>query len=72
MAIGDSGRVVIDVDPSLKRRLHAVLAGRGKTLKAWFVAHAENLLLESEHPSLPFPKDGVAHSIEHGAQREAN
>lgn len=40
MAKGESGRIVIEVDPALKRELYAVLAISGRTLKDWFVHSA--------------------------------
>lgn len=42
MARGESGRVVIEVDPALKRELYAALAISGSTLKDWFVRSAED------------------------------
>ena len=36
MAKGKSGRIVIEVDPNFKYRLHSLLALRGITLKDWF------------------------------------
>ena len=36
MAKGESGRIVIEVDPHLKRQLYSALASDGSTLKAWF------------------------------------
>ena len=48
MTRGTSGRIVIEVDPSLKRRLHAAVALRGQTLKEWFLACAEDLLRQCE------------------------
>jgi hypothetical protein len=53
MAKGDSGRVVVEVDPSLKRRLHGTLALANTTLKDWFVRCAESYLEEQEQPMLP-------------------
>jgi predicted HicB family RNase H-like nuclease len=44
MAKSDSGRVVIEVDPSLKRRLHSALAMEGVSLKQWFIDVAEKYL----------------------------
>lgn len=35
-----SGRIVVDVDPKLKRKLYAALALSGDTLKEWFVKEA--------------------------------
>lgn len=36
MAIGKSGRVVIEIDPTLKEQLHKAIKMQGKTLKEWF------------------------------------
>ena len=44
MAKGQSGRLVIEVDPSFKRRLYAALAAEGMTLKAWFTEEATKYL----------------------------
>ncbi len=41
MSRGESGRIVIEVDPTLKRELYAALALSGSTLKDWFVRNAE-------------------------------
>jgi hypothetical protein len=51
MAQGNSGRVVIEVDPDLKRHLYKVLNSRNLTLKTWFTTQARNLLAEHEQPS---------------------
>ena len=47
MAIGPSGRVVVEIDTSLKRRLYSVLAIEGITLKEWFTLKAEALVAEN-------------------------
>lgn len=39
MARGRSGRIVIDVEPALKKELYVVLAENESTLKDWFVDH---------------------------------
>lgn len=41
---GDSGRIVIEVDPDLKRRLYSALAMKNLTLKQWFIGLAEQHL----------------------------
>lgn len=41
MAKGASGRIVVQVEPLLKRELHSALALEGQTLKSWFVEAAE-------------------------------
>jgi hypothetical protein len=53
MPKGDSGRIVIEVNPDLKRRLYTALAGDSSTLKDWFVKAATNYIAEREQPSLP-------------------
>jgi len=44
MAKGKSGRVVLEVDPLLKRRLHAELSYAGVSMKEWFVRQATAFL----------------------------
>ena len=46
MAKGRSGRVVIEIDPELKRALYGALAVDDSTLKDWFVAKANRYLSE--------------------------
>jgi len=52
MSIGSSGRIVIEIDPSLKRELHSALARQGVTLKDWFVAYVAEYLQSYRQPSL--------------------
>jgi predicted transcriptional regulator len=42
MTKGDSGRVVIEIEPDLKRRLYSTLAMESSTLKDWFIQCAES------------------------------
>jgi len=44
VSIGESGRVVVEIEPLLKRELHSALLKDGKTLKKWFVTQAEDYL----------------------------
>lgn len=53
MARGPSGKVVIEVDPSLKDALHARLAAEKTTVKEWFVKHVEEYLRGQQ--TLPIP-----------------
>tara|TARA_B100000683_G_C11995421_1_gene351633 strand:+ start:150 stop:383 length:234 start_codon:yes stop_codon:yes gene_type:complete len=53
MPKGESGRLVIEVDPSLKRRLYSALAMEGSTLKDWFIEAATTFIDEREQPFLP-------------------
>lgn len=54
MSIGSSGRIVIEVEPGVKRELHAALAREGSTLKEWFLRSAQSYLsTTSEKRSSP-------------------
>lgn len=48
---GKSGRIVIDVEPELKRRLYSALSLSGSTLKEWFVKTGEEFCEEKKQPS---------------------
>ncbi len=52
MSRGTSGRVVIEIEPALKRELYAELIRDGQTLKQWFIARAEEFVRERRQPSL--------------------
>lgn len=52
MARGESGRIVIEVDPVLKRELYAALAIAGSTLKDWFIRSAEGYCTSGVQGSL--------------------
>jgi hypothetical protein len=41
MPKGESGRVVVELEPSLKRRLYSALAMDSKTLKEWMIENIE-------------------------------
>ena len=41
MAVGKSGRVVLEIPPELKERLHAEVKMKGMTLKEWFLKKIE-------------------------------
>ena len=58
MSIGSSGRIVIEVDPDLKRELYATLVRDGSTLKEWFLRNAQSYLLDNrgEEPCAPLPE----------------
>lgn len=52
MAIGDSGRIVLEVEPLLKRRLYSVLQLEHMSLKDWFIARAEEYMQAQQQPGL--------------------
>jgi uncharacterized protein (DUF1778 family) len=41
MAVGTSGRVVIELDAEQKKLIHQAIKSQGMTLKQWFLEHAE-------------------------------
>ncbi len=52
MARGPSGRLVFEIDPALKRELHARLARDGRSAKDWLLERIETYL---DAPQLPLP-----------------
>lgn len=52
MSIGKSGRIVIVIDPGLKRRLYASLAEDQCSLKDWFIERAQDFIANKEQPKL--------------------
>lgn len=63
MAVGTSGRIVLEVEPELKRELHEVLKKEGKSLKQWFTEQAEAFL----HDKSQLP---LFQEVEEGDSRE--
>lgn len=52
MARGKSGRIVIEVDPELKKDLYLALEKKGLTLKDWFIMQAEIYIKEQDQLSI--------------------
>ncbi|MCU8009939.1 hypothetical protein L5M11_20785 [Shewanella sp. SM87] len=48
MAKGESGRIVLEVEPELKKALYSILAMEQKTLKDWFVDKAQKHINEKK------------------------
>ena len=57
MAVGKSGKVIIEMDPDLKRQLYAALSLEGITMKDWFLQNAA-YYIESQG-QLRFPLETV-------------
>ena len=55
MAIGTSGRIVIEIDPEMKQELYSVLEGKGLNLKKWFLGQVDELLEDKSQLSLDLP-----------------
>jgi len=52
MARGKSGRIVLEIDPEMKRELYLTLEQNQKTMKEWFVKEASNLIYNIAHPQV--------------------
>lgn len=46
MPRGKSGRIVLEIDPELKRKLYLSLEKNQKTLKEWFIENATIYVIE--------------------------
>lgn len=58
MARGPSGRIVVDLDPGLKREFHAALAADGITFKEWLLTRVSAYFEDRQQPRLP----GISYS----------
>ena len=56
MARGDSGRIVLEIDPSEKDELYAAVTKDGMTLKDWFRRKASEYLRERNQTLLFAPQ----------------
>lgn len=52
MSVGKSGRIVLEIEPDLKKRLYSTLALENKTLKEWFILTANDHIRSQEQPSM--------------------
>lgn len=52
MSQGPSGRMVVEMEPLLKKRLYASLAVDGLTFKQWLILQTERYLSEHDQPLL--------------------
>jgi len=41
MAVGKSGRIVIEIDPETKQEIHDKVKSRGLNLREWFLQQAQ-------------------------------
>lgn len=55
MAIGPSGRIVIEVDPDLKRELYSCLSADQMSLREWFLESARQYLATRSQLTLDLP-----------------
>lgn len=60
MSIGNSGRIVVEIDPELKQQLYDALRKEQMTLKSWFLENAEEFLSTRSQMSLQLAPIEVA------------
>jgi hypothetical protein len=54
MAVGKSGKVVLEIDPDFKRELRSALDRDGLTMKEWFLHSAKRYLATRTQTVLVF------------------
>ncbi len=52
MAKGSSGRLVIEIDPSVKKELYERLGEKGLNMREWFLINANAYLKKNKQSSL--------------------
>ena len=52
MAKGSSGRLVIEIDPSIKKELYEKLGEKGLNMREWFLINANAYLNQNKQSSL--------------------
>lgn len=61
MAVGKSGKIVIELDPEFKRRLYSALAAEGLTMRVWVLKNAEKFIAAQSQLELSLrPAEGGA------------
>lgn len=48
MPKGESGRVVVELEPTMKRKLYSALAMDSRTLKDWMIENIERYLSDQD------------------------
>lgn len=48
MSVGNSGRIVVEIDPLLKKQLYQALKEDGVNMKDWFLQQAQELLNKNQ------------------------
>ena len=61
MAKGSSGRLVIEIDPSIKKELYEKLGEKGLNMREWFLINANAYLKQNKQSSLLI--DTVSHKV---------
>jgi|TARA_B110000091_G_scaffold153878_1_gene163815 hypothetical protein len=57
MPVGKSGRIVIEIDPELKKELYQSLGNEDSSLKEWFLTHVQGYLSGKSQVTMNFESD---------------
>jgi hypothetical protein len=55
--VGKSGRIVIEIDPELKKELYQSLGNEDSSLKEWFLIHVQGYLSGKSQVPMNFESD---------------
>jgi hypothetical protein len=69
MAVGTSGRIVLEIDPDTKQEIYAALEREGRTLKDWFLEAARNDLLQRKQLRLAFAEERAGQRRHHEEEK---
>ena len=60
MSIGNSGRIVLEIDPVLKKELYQAVIGDDLNLKQWFLMQVDDYLKNRHQTAFDFsPRTGI-------------
>ena len=59
MPVGKSGRIVIEIDPTLKQELYQLLGKDDSNLKQWFLEQVDGYLAEKSQMPIRFPSNNA-------------
>ena len=57
MSVGKSGRIVIEIDPELKKELYQSLGNEGSSLKKWFLTNVQGYLSGKSQVPISFESE---------------
>lgn len=69
MSIGNSGRIVIEIESEKKRHLYSELSRRGISLKGWFLDQVDEYLRNNNDSNFMTARELVTKEMEHSEQR---
>lgn len=68
MSRGNSGRIVIEIEPDLKNELYQALTKEGVSLKGWFLQNVQSFLANKDQLALGLEIKEQERGVTHEAQ----